>query len=80
MTRPIEQHQIEIRQNDEAWRRKPLLRRLYHGFYDRILALIDPAIPGAIVEIGSGIGNLKERLPRGDCHGSVPARLARSRV
>jgi len=63
MTRPIEQHQIEIRRNDEAWRRKPLLRRLYHGFYDRILALIDPTIPGAIVEIGSGIGNLKERLP-----------------
>jgi SAM-dependent methyltransferase len=64
MTTPIGQHAIEIQRNAEAWRRKPLLRRLYDGFYDRLLALVDPAVPGALVEIGSGIGNLKARVPR----------------
>jgi SAM-dependent methyltransferase len=64
MTTPIGQHAIEIQRNAEAWSRKPLLRRLYDGFYDRLLALVDPAVPGALVEIGSGIGNLKARVPR----------------
>jgi SAM-dependent methyltransferase len=64
MTPPIGQHQIEIQRNAEVWRRKPLLQRLYHGFYDRILEFVDPAVPGALVEIGSGIGNLKARMPQ----------------
>lgn len=63
MTTPLGQHQVEIQRNLEAWQRKPLLRRLYDGFYERILALVDPAVPGPIVEIGSGIGNLKARAP-----------------
>ena len=61
--RPLGQHQIEIQRNAEAWRAKPLLQRLYDGFYDRILALVDPSVPGGLVEIGSGIGNLKARAP-----------------
>ena len=60
---PLGQHQVEIERNYEAWRAKPLLQRLYDGFYDRILALVDPSVPGALVEIGSGIGNLKARAP-----------------
>lgn len=64
MTTPIGQHAIEIQRTAEAWRRGPLLRRRYDGFYDRLLALGDPAVPGALVEIGSGIGNLKARVPR----------------
>jgi SAM-dependent methyltransferase len=58
------QHQTEIQRNLRAWETKPLLQEIYAGFYERILALIDPAIPGRIVEIGSGIGNLKARLPQ----------------
>jgi SAM-dependent methyltransferase len=64
MTAPLTQHQAEIQQNLRAWQRKPLLQRIYAGFYDRIVALIDPSITGHIVEIGSGIGNLKAHLPR----------------
>jgi SAM-dependent methyltransferase len=57
-------HQTEIQQNLQAWRSKPLLQRIYAGFYERILALVDPALPGRIVEIGSGIGNLKSHVPQ----------------
>jgi len=60
---PLAQHQAEIQQNLRRWEAKPLLQRIYAGFYDRIVALIDERMPGRIVEIGSGIGNLKSRLP-----------------
>jgi SAM-dependent methyltransferase len=59
-----QRHQDEILQNREAWQRKPILRELYYGFHDRILAQLDQSVPGAIVEIGSGIGNLRTRLPQ----------------
>jgi SAM-dependent methyltransferase len=60
---PLTRHQEEIQKNLRAWESKPLLRRIYAGFYDRIVALIDHHAPGRVVEIGSGIGNLKSRLP-----------------
>ena len=60
---PLEQHQLEIRENLRSWDSKPLLQKIYSSFYERIIALIDPQLPGRIVEIGSGIGNLKARLP-----------------
>ena len=63
MSTPIIQHQLEIRRNLDAWQNKPLLRRLYTGFYERIVALLDASVPGRIVEIGSGVGNLKSHLP-----------------
>lgn len=61
---PLEQHQIEIEQNLRSWRNKPLLQKIYAGFYGRILQHIDTSLAGAIVELGSGIGNLKSRLPQ----------------
>lgn len=63
MSIALEQHQIEIEANLRAWQGKPLLREIYAGFYERIVQQIDTALPGAIVEIGSGVGNLKSRLP-----------------
>lgn len=60
---PLEQHQAEIQENLRHWRDKPLLQEIYAGFYRRILGQIDTTIPGRIVEIGSGIGNLKAHLP-----------------
>ncbi len=63
MSAPLAQHQAEIANNLRAWQAKPLLKEIYAGFYRRIIALIDPAIPGRIVELGSGIGNLKKHLP-----------------
>ncbi|HEX3798251.1 MAG TPA: class I SAM-dependent methyltransferase [Verrucomicrobiae bacterium] len=61
---PLDQHQLEIQKNLRAWHAKPLLQNIYAGFYRQILPLIDQNIPGQIVEIGSGIGNLKEHLPQ----------------
>jgi SAM-dependent methyltransferase len=61
---PPEQHQAEIQANLRAWEAKLLLQRIYAGFYRRIIALIDLQLPGRIVEIGSGIGNLKSHLPQ----------------
>jgi SAM-dependent methyltransferase len=58
----VNQHQLEIQRNLDAWHRKPLLQEIYRGFYARILKLIDTSIPGPVVEIGSGIGNLKSVL------------------
>lgn len=69
---PLEQHQIEIEQNLARWRGKPLLQKIYAGFYEKILRHIDTKAPGAVVEIGSGIGNLKAHLPRAICTDLFP--------
>ncbi|MEW6302896.1 MAG: class I SAM-dependent methyltransferase [Verrucomicrobiota bacterium] len=69
---PLEQHQIEIQGNLRSWERKPLLQKIYAGFYQRIIALIDQQLPGRIVEIGSGIGNLKAHLPGAICTDLFP--------
>jgi SAM-dependent methyltransferase len=62
--KPLAQHRAEIQKNLIAWQRKPILRDIYSGFYRSIIKMIDPSIPGPIVEIGSGIGNLKQHLPQ----------------
>jgi SAM-dependent methyltransferase len=69
---PSEQHQVEIQQNLRRWNAKPLLREIYAGFYRRITALIDPQLPGRVVEIGSGIGNLKAQIPNALCTDLFP--------
>ena len=46
---PLEQHNVEIQRNREAWQRKPMLRDVYHDFYHRIAARIDPSVPGPVV-------------------------------
>lgn len=43
----------------QIWDRKPVLRVIYEDFYDR---LASKCLPGATIEIGGGIGNLKQRL------------------
>jgi SAM-dependent methyltransferase len=43
----------------EVWNHKPVLRRVYDDFYSRIATV---CVPGLTVEIGGGIGNLKQRL------------------
>src|ERR1041385_2986890 len=63
MSTLLTQHQIEIQRNADAWQSKPLLRGIYAGFYRRIVGLLDMKLAGRIVEIGSGVGNLKSCLP-----------------
>jgi SAM-dependent methyltransferase len=43
----------------EVWKSKPVLRLVYDDFYRRIAA---ECIAGLTVELGGGIGNLKQRL------------------
>jgi SAM-dependent methyltransferase len=50
----------EVLQNYRSvWDRKPVLRLVYNDFYDRIVAA---CAPGMTIELGGGIGNLKQRL------------------
>jgi len=69
---PLEQHQIEIEKNLAAWKNKPLLQNIYAGFYEKILRRVDTGLPGAVVEIGSGIGNLKAHFPQAICTDLFP--------
>lgn len=71
---PLEQHQIEIERNLAAWTNKPLLQKIYASFYEKILHRIDTGAPGAVVEIGSGIGNLKRYWPGAICTDLFPNR------
>jgi SAM-dependent methyltransferase len=59
---PIEQHLIEMRSNQAAWRERPLLRQVYGHFYKLISGCLTP-LPGPTVELGSGIGAVKEFIP-----------------
>lgn len=61
---PIEQHNLEIQRNREAWAKKPMLRDVYHRFYRQIAAHLDPSLAGPVVELGSGMGRLKEVIPQ----------------
>ncbi len=60
---PLDQHNIEIHRNQAAWHRKPMLRKVYHDFYRKIAARINPAVPGPVVELGSGMGRIKDIIP-----------------
>jgi SAM-dependent methyltransferase len=60
----LEQHNREIHENRRHWERKPLLQRVYSQFYRAIAAHIVPSVPGLIVELGSGMGNVKEHIPQ----------------
>ena len=62
---PLEQHNIEIQRNRDAWTRKPRLQEIYREFYRQIATRINPRISGLIVELGSGMGTIKEIIP--DC-------------
>jgi SAM-dependent methyltransferase len=43
----------------EVWEHKPVLRVIYDDFYDRLAAA---CVAGLTIEIGGGVGNLKQRL------------------
>jgi hypothetical protein len=63
MVKPsIDQHLIEILRNREAWERKPALRRAYASLYQLICKELAEE-PGLTVELGSGIGAIKQFIP-----------------
>ncbi len=54
---------LTTRRRREIIRRKRLLRRVYQEWYGRLHASL-PSGPGGILELGSGAGFLRERIPR----------------
>jgi SAM-dependent methyltransferase len=59
----ISQHDIEIQENRRHWERKPVLQRVYRAFYEEIALWVRPGTKAATLELGSGMGNIKEVLP-----------------
>lgn len=60
-----EQHLLEMKENLLHWQRKPLLRLLYQKYYLEISRSLRRDVPGPVVEIGSGLGNIRSAIP--DC-------------
>jgi SAM-dependent methyltransferase len=54
-------HLSELTARALVWNRKPVLRTIYGDFHDR---LASECRAGVTIEIGGGIGNLKQRLPK----------------
>jgi len=48
-----------LRAQEDAWATRPLLRRLYRDWYAEIVDRLAP-VPGRSVELGSGIGRLRD--------------------
>lgn len=64
MSLSLEQHNIEIQQNREFWEKKPALRKAYSQFYREIARRLNPKLSGLLVELGSGMGQIKEHIPQ----------------
>ena len=58
---PIDNYLEEISLQRSIWARKPVLKALYHEWYESIVLSLAPT--GPVVEIGSGCGNFKEFYP-----------------
>ena len=50
----------KLSSNLQKWQDKPVLKIIYHDFYERISAFL---VQGKTLEIGGGTGNLKEYAP-----------------
>jgi len=61
----INKHNEDIDANQRRWFAKPALRAIYRSFYECVSAELTRRVNGAVVELGSGIGNIKEVIP--DC-------------
>ena len=59
----VNQHNLEINENKLQWLKKPVLRLAYEQFYLMIRSLMAPELKGLVVELGSGMGNIKQYIP-----------------
>ncbi len=60
---PVVQHDLEIQGNRQAWQQKPLLQAVYRRFHELIASRLDRSVSGFIVELGSGMGSIKDVIP-----------------
>ena len=58
-----EQHGKELEKNRVAWNRKSLLRAVYYNFYRRIATKLVSGKGVNTLELGSGVGAVKEVIP-----------------
>ncbi len=56
-------HREQILRHHAYWDKKPALRMVYSGFYRLIATHLSGLPNGKVVELGSGIGNIKETIP-----------------
>jgi SAM-dependent methyltransferase len=56
-------HNEEIAQNLEHWNKKPSLQKSYRAFHQLVAEQLADVEHGQVVELGSGIGNIKETIP-----------------
>jgi len=56
-------HQEQIMHHHEYWNHKPALRQAYARFYHLIESHLSTLPDGKVVELGSGMGNIKEFIP-----------------
>lgn len=61
----IQQHQDEILKNQQYWQKKPVLQQIYRDFHKEIASHLSSLEDRNIIELGSGIGNIKDVIP--DC-------------
>src|SRR5258708_6138178 len=59
----IDRHQKEILLNQSYWQKKPILQTIYGQFHRLIAAQLSGLPQPLIVELGSGIGNIKDVIP-----------------
>jgi SAM-dependent methyltransferase len=57
------QFQKDILLNQERWRNKPVLRKIYREFHETIAKQLSGLPSPLVVELGSGIGNIKDVIP-----------------
>jgi SAM-dependent methyltransferase len=60
----IDLHQEFINKNAQYWHQKPLLQTLYEEFYRLIAQNLSDLSDTKIVELGSGLGNIREVIPQ----------------
>ncbi len=58
----LEEHQRQIQENLGYWNAKPVLREVYREFHELIARNLCH-LEGETIELGSGIGNIKEVIP-----------------
>jgi SAM-dependent methyltransferase len=59
----ISHFQDDILKNQQRWQKKPILRTIYRGFHEEIAKQLSMLDNPLVVEIGSGIGNIKDVIP-----------------
>ena len=59
----VSHFQDDILKNQQRWQKKPILRTIYRGFHEEIAKQLSTLEQPLVVELGSGIGNIKDVIP-----------------